>query len=88
MTLNEMLTREFPMTPAGTPPLIDIRTAKLKATHCVTDVLDEVCRRLCPGCSDGIAVSRGNPRWRHGDTPCGASAVRDFFRELGVDDRR
>ena len=72
------------MTPAGTPQLIDIRAARVKAATCINQVLHEACSRRCRHCRDRIGARRTGQKWLHGENICEASDLREFMAELNV----
>jgi hypothetical protein len=77
-----VVAQQFLLTPAGTPPYIDIREARVKAAHCVTVALEEACKRRCFHCSSEVAARPSEDGWSHGEDACEASDLRDFLAEL------
>ena len=82
VSLRDIVTQQFQMTPAGTPPLIHIQVARAKAASCMAQTLEEACKRRCPLCRDGAPAWPTNSTWWHGKDSCEASDLRNLLSEL------
>jgi hypothetical protein len=82
VNIRDVVAQQFLLTPAGTPPYIDIREARVKAARCVTVALEEACKRRCSHCNDNVAARPSEDGWSHAGDACDASDLRDFLAEL------